>query len=183
MKKQLIVIHLGLLLSTSCFATGSLLPKFITEKLQHAKSTNKILSSGDGYADLSGEWTGTCESQGDTEEEHLTLRMSDDGSSVFINDEEVTIDAISSAETKTNMESSFRALHFHWSSDGQQLLSSGILYEQKGNLSKGGIIYAVTKSAYYLENEQLNVTHNVSAFQDGTLGGSFEEHCIYKKAE
>jgi hypothetical protein len=176
MKKQLVLINICLALASSTFASP-LFSKFDQHKAP--EDLQKALASHKGYANFSGRWTGVCDDELD--EKQLTIEQSPDFSSITMDKVRIPIDAISSHSNNGNFEVEQNLIHLRWSSDGQQLLGSQLIYFKLGNLSQGGVEMVVGKFSWSIENAQLVYNYTSSIFKDGSLIGDSSSHCVYNK--
>ena len=182
MKKQLLLINLGLALVTTSFASTPLFPKFIIDKLKRPKANvQKTINAHEGYANFTGNWVGTCDNAPD-ETQTMIIEQSSDSSSMLIDNITYPIDAILNNGFHGNFETENSILHFHWSKDGQQMLSTGLYYYKAGNLSQEGLTVIVPKSSWSMENGQLVTTNALSIFADGVLTNNYTIGCVYKKS-
>jgi hypothetical protein len=179
MKKSLLLINIGLLIASSSLAS-TLFPKFKIDKLQPKAAEQRIIKSHDGYANFSGHWMGTCDEDPE-EEEMMLIEQSSDDNSIVIDHMEFPIDAITTHGSQENFVTGTSFQHLHWSKDGQQLLSSGVVYIKAGHLSQEGLDLIVFNSSLSMENEQLVSIFSYSDFKDGTLKKQDSYRCVYKK--
>lgn len=182
MKKQLLLINLVLALMTTSFASTPLFPKFIIDKLKQPKAeVQKTINSHEGYANFSGNWVGTCDNDPD-KTQTMIIEQSSDSSSMVIDNIKYPIDAILTNGFHGNFETENSIVHYHWSKDGQQLLSTGFYYYKAGNLSQEGLQALISKSSWSIENGQLVTTNTFSFFTNGILTNIYTFGCVYKKS-
>ncbi|ARG96292.1 hypothetical protein [Legionella micdadei] len=179
MKKHLILLHVGLVLASSGFASVPLFPKLIEGKHQ-SKANSQQKKSHEGYADFSGRWSGVCDNDPE-EKTSFTIEQSPDFSSITIDNAQMPIDAISTYGANGNFEAEKNIVHLHWSNDGQQLLGSQLAYYKAGNLSQGGVEIGVGKFSWSIENERLHYNLELASYHDGALVSNTSIHCVYDK--
>lgn len=177
MKKQLLLISLGLFVASSSFASLPFLPK----RLQKSPAmVQKTKLAHEGYANFSGNWVGFCDDDPETEES-ITIEQSEDASSLTVNQFELPIDSISTDGSNENFYIHKSLTHLRWSNDGQQLLGTLFDYSKEGNMSQGNLEIVVAKYNWYLENEKLHTNVEFTMFKDGSMIGADKSHCVFNK--
>ena len=137
MKKQLLLINLGLTVFTSSFASTPLFTALFSKMHKpsnvYIQQTQKI---HEGHANFSGDWIGTCDYNPD-EETAMKIEQSTDSSALKINNIEFPMDAISTSGSNVNSNIESTMVHLRWSEDGQQILVSTLAYYKPGNMALG----------------------------------------------
>ncbi len=182
MKKQLLLINLGLTVVTSSFASLPFTSNFFIDKLNQSKaSVQKIMKSHDGYADFSGHWVGTCDNEPE-EELTMVIKQSSDSSSIEIDNKKILIDAISTEAVNQNFETEGNIAHYRWNEDGQSILGTLLQYSKTGNMSQGDMKSYVGKFSLSKDNEKLVINFTFSVFTDGILNNNITSRCVYNKS-
>lgn len=180
MKKQLIMLQVGLILASTSLASIPLLPKALSNKLPKPLTKTVKTSEVEGYANFSGHWVGSCD-QGPEEEEILDIKQDESASKIVINNVTTPIDAISFSINTQNLASDSNTQHLRWSKDGQQLLGTVFGYLATENLSQGNLINYIGKMTWSINDQQLLADYTVSIYNDGTLIDTASSHCVLKK--
>lgn len=177
MKKQFLLINLGLILASSSFASLPFFPKHLQNKPHVTAHIKKLSQTPNSYANFSGNWKGTCDE--DPEEEiSLLIEQSEDFSSITVNNMEMQMDGILAYHFNGNFEAQNNIVHLRWSNDGQQILGSIMNYQKEGNMSQGNMQMVVGKVNWVIENQKLHTDTIASVFLDGTLIDTVSSHCV-----
>jgi len=183
MKKQLIIIHLGLVAATSSFASIPMLPKSFSHKLtKPGASLQKKAHAADEYANFSGHWVGKCDS--DPEEKEVMDVIQDANSSLItINNQEMAIDALTAWNTTQDLESSTGSVHLRWNENGQQLLGTITGHYKYTPMSQGDLMNFVGTLNWSLNDHKLVSDYTFSTFIDGVSAETGADHCVFEKSE
>jgi len=182
MKKSLFILSLvsGLLVQ-NCVSAG-ILPHRLNSLATNKSSKPMLkLKIQNDYVDLSGHWEGTCIEDSEEFADELDIRVSDDLSSLMINNNEITVDAISSRSIKLNLGIDETTMHFRWRQDGQALIGSLIGVLKYSNLSLGNLVSYTGKVSFVMNNGQLINEANFTFFNDGELIETTHSKCSYTK--
>lgn len=183
MKKQLIMIHLGLIAATSSFASIPMLPKSFNHKLTRPSVTlQKKAHSPEEYANFTGHWVGKCDTDPEAEE-IMDIKQGSDSSSIIIDNQEVDIDAISTWNTTQDLETTNGSVHLRWNENGQQLLGTITGQAKFGAMSQGNLVNVIGTLNWSLNNQQLISDYTFSIFYDGISAETGADHCVFTKSE
>lgn len=180
MKKRILLINLGITVTTLSFAASPPMPKFLLNKI-NKPVVKKTLGSNDNYANFAGHWVGTCDNN--PEEEQSTVIEQSDASTIIMDGIELPMDGISSYGFTGNFQADNSFIHYRWNEDGQKILGTGFFYQKAGNMSQGGLDMSIVKFDFAIENGQLVSNFALSSFTDGTSTISNTYRCVYNKSE